>query len=111
MGLMLRKSAQEEYKGVRRGGGKRVLLLQANAPYKETIEKTLRGFFPGKKSVFGTLASYTIDGLGTYQGLIPEEGFDLCLLVEANGGASRTSLYVYMTQKKVNMIEININLN
>ena len=104
MGLMFRKSAFEEYKGVRKGGGTRIVNLSSDASYKDTIDIGIRSFFPGKKSTFGTLNSYEVEGLGTYQGQIPEEGYNLSMLVEANGGGSKTKLYIYLTAKKVKVL-------
>ncbi len=63
-------------------------------------KKGAAAFFPNGKSEFGYLSSFNIDGLGTYQGIIPQQGFDLELLVDANGGASKTKIYIYLTKKK-----------
>ena len=77
--------------------------IQTSDTYTSTVEKGISQFFPGKKGAIGTLHSYHVDGLGTYQGLIPEgDSFNLTLLVEANGGASKTKLYIYLTAKQVN---------
>ena len=48
------------------------------------------------------MSSHIFDGLGTFQGLIPEHCFDLQQLVEANGGPSETKVYMYLTASKVN---------
>ena len=36
----------------------------ADSSYKDIKEKGITAFFPGKKSAFGTLASYVVDGVG-----------------------------------------------
>ena len=102
MGLKCRPSIYDEYRGIRKGGGKRLAKIGLERTYTQITEKGIKGFFPGKKSGIGQLASYTVDGLGSYQAIIPEEGFNLKDLVAANGGPSKTKLYVYVTAKKVN---------
>ena len=49
-------------------------------------EKAIDTFFHGRKTKGVVLSSHIFNGLGTFQGLIPEHGFDLQQLVEANGG-------------------------
>ena len=99
---MVRKSDVDEYRGQRKGGGTRIILVQSTQTYKQIAEKAIDAFFPGRKNKGVVLKSHRWDGLGTYQGIIPEEGFDLQLLVEANGGPSKTKIYLYLTAKKVN---------
>ena len=102
MGLMCRPSIYDEYRGIRKGGGTRLAKIGLELTYTQIIEKGLNRFFPGKKSGIGKLASYEVDGLGSYTTIIPEEGFDLKELIAANGGPSKTKLYVYVTAKTVN---------
>ena len=99
---MVRRSSSDEYRGQRKGGGTRIVLLEGRMPYKKIPEKAIDAFFPGRKTKGVFLKSHVFNGLGMYQGLIPEEGFDLQKLIQTNGGPSKTKVYIYLTAKKVN---------
>ena len=99
---MVRKQIEDEYRGQRRGGGTRIVTIHTCMSYREISIKVLDAFFKGRKSKGLNLKNYTYDGLGLFQGIIPEQGFNLGIIIKANGGASKTKLYGFLTAKKVN---------
>ena len=47
MGLICRGSSQEAYRGIRKGGGTRVVCLEDSTTYTQIVDEGLKTFFSG----------------------------------------------------------------